>query len=115
MVEGVDALGLAVAGEGEDFDVGLGGAFGGGEFVKGGDEVGDGDRGGGSLVGTDLAVEVPEIVAFGEFFAALAFQVFADVAFDGFEDAGGVFAGDVKGEGFLHLGRREQDVLGSSE
>jgi hypothetical protein len=104
LVEGGDAGGLAVAGEGEDFDVGLRGPFGGGEFIQGWNQISDGDDGGGGLVGADLAVEIPEIEAFREFFAALTFQVFTDVAFDGFEDACVVFAGNVKGEGFLHFG-----------
>ena len=94
------------SGLGEDLDVDRLRA-GGGDFVDGladfGQELGDGV----GLVGADGAVDVPEVHAGGNGFAALTFHIAADVGLDAVEDAGVGFAGEVQREGFLHgFGRR---------
>jgi hypothetical protein len=62
-------------------------------LVDGGDDFLDVFLFRGGLAKSDLAVEVPEIDPFRERFAAFAFQVLADVVFDGFHDASGLVVG----------------------
>jgi len=55
------------------------------------------------LVWSDFAGEIPLVEAFGNGLSAFAFQVFADVKLDGFEDAFVGVAGHLERESLLHL------------
>jgi hypothetical protein len=91
-----------IGGEGEDLDVNLIGA-GFHKRIERWDDLASRRRDRTRLVGSDLAVEIPEIEAFGEGLPTLALQVFADVVFDRFKNARIVFAGHVERERFLHF------------
>jgi len=92
---------LALAGLGQDLDVELLAAF----LHHPVDEARDGGKVndfGGFLGRAELAIEVPEIAAFGQFAPPLALDVLADLVLDGFEETVGVLALDLKLKGFSH-------------
>lgn len=90
-----------MGGAGEDFDVNFGSSGRCDRVDPGGDFL-EGDGGRNRSGRTGPAVEFPLGETLRDGFAAFAFHVFADVEFDGLDDAVGVFSGSLKCENFLH-------------